>query len=388
GGQIGDIGQINTDTGQFNVTDTQKTPLGIYLHIGNILDGKIILGEQTKMLVDDSKRELIKKNHSATHLLHAALRDNLGKHVTQKGSLVNDDKLRFDFSHNKSIEKEAILKIEEDINNIIKQAHEVKTEIKSQEEAVKEGAMALFGEKYGDKVRVVSMGQINNSIYSKELCGGTHVNKTSDIKEFKIIKEESVASGVRRIEAITFEKVDEFLKTNLEASKQIEFKLNSRIDLLVSEIKKLGGTTSLDNKIDKNIQIKNLENKLKQLQKESIILNADKNIIKVIEKNNIKIKKQIVYGLESKDLRSFFDDFKKEYQTGVFICASINHGKVSLVLGITQSLLKTHDCRDLIKNAFISLDSKGGGGRQDFSQAGGTNTKGVDEAFNKIIEKI
>ncbi|MDB4184472.1 alanine--tRNA ligase, partial [Alphaproteobacteria bacterium] len=165
GGQIGDKGHFKTNTALFNVTDTQKTPLGLYLHVGHISDGKISIGDNVEMTVDVSLRELIKKNHSATHLLHASLRNNLGKHVAQKGSLVNEDKLRFDFSHNKPIDRDSIEKITSEVNEIISQSSEVKTDIKSQEQAVKDGAMALFGEKYGDKVRVVSMGSKNEIPY-------------------------------------------------------------------------------------------------------------------------------------------------------------------------------------------------------------------------------
>ena len=388
GGQIGDKGHFKTDTATFNVIDTQKTPLGLYLHIGHILDGKISVGNSVEMVVEISSRELIKKNHSATHLLHASLRNNLGKHVMQKGSLVNEDKLRFDFSHNKPIDQNTIKKITNEVNDIILQSSEVKTEIKSQEDAVKDGAMALFGEKYGDKVRVVSMGFTNEIPYSMELCGGTHVSNTKEIKKFYITKEESIASGVRRIEAITDSKVDEYILNLEESTKAIDLLLDSKINLLIFEIKELGHTIEKSEIQDKNILIKNLENKLQQLKKQNILNSSDKNKIEIIDINNIKIKKQVVYGLQSKDLRSLYDDFKKEFNKGVFICACINEDKVSMVVGITPSLLETHDCRDLIKKSFEPLGSKGGGGRQDFAQAGGSDSRGIDEAFKNIIESI
>ena len=388
GGQIGDKGHFKTNTAIFDVIDTQKTPLGLYLHVGHISDGKISVGDNIVMTVDVSLRDLIKKNHSATHLLHASLRNNLGKHVAQKGSLVNDDKLRFDFSHNKPIDRDSIEKITSEVNEIISQSLDVKTDIKSQDQAVKDGAMALFGEKYGDKVRVVSMGSKNATPYSMELCGGIHVSNTKEIKKFYIIKEESIASGIRRIEAITHDKVDEHILDLEKSVKARDLALDTKINLLITEIQQLGHTFENNEIKDKNILIKNLENKLQQLKKQNILTNSDKNKIEIIDIKNLKIKKQVVYDLQSKDLRSLYDDFKKDFERGIFICACINQDKVSLVLGITPSLLEDYDCRDLIKKAFDPLGSKGGGGRQDFAQAGGSNPDGIEEAFKNIIESI
>ena len=388
GGQIGDKGHFKTDSATFKVSDTQKTPLGLYLHLGHVLKGRISLGDSVEMIVDSAKRELIKKNHSATHLLHASLRNNLGKHVTQKGSLVNDDKLRFDFSHNKSIDKESILKITNEVNQIISQSSKVITEVKTQEDAVRDGAMALFGEKYGDEVRVVSMGKKNEDAYSIELCGGIHVSNTNEIQKFHIIKEESIASGIRRIEAITCDKVDEYILSLEESAKETDLQLDLKINSLVSEMNKLGHSYKKEEVLDKNILVKSLENKLQQLKKQFILTSSDKNKIEIDEINNLKIKKQIVYDLQSKDLRSLYDDFKNEFDKAIFICACINEDKVSLVVGITPSLLETYDCRALIKNAFEPLGSKGGGGRQDFAQAGGSNINGIELAFKSIVENI
>ena len=388
GGQIGDKGHFKTDSATFKVSDTQKTPLGLFLHLGHVLKGRISLGDSVEMIVDSAKRELIKKNHSATHLLHASLRNNLGKHVAQKGSLVNDDKLRFDFSHNKSIDKESILKITNEVNQIISQSSKVITEVKTQEDAVRDGAMALFGEKYGDEVRVVSMGKKNEDVYSMELCGGIHVSNTNEIQKFHIIKEESIASGVRRIEAITYDKVDEYILSLEESAKETDLQLDLKINSLVSEMNKLGHSYKKEDVLDKNILVKSLENKLQQLKKQFILTSSDKNKIEIDEINNLKIKKQIVYDLQSKDLRSLYDDFKNEFDKAIFICACINEDKVSLVVGITPSLLETYDCRALIKNAFEPLGSKGGGGRQDFAQAGGSNINGIELAFKSIVENI
>jgi len=388
GGQIGDKGHFKTDSATFKVSDTQKTPLGLYLHFGRVLKGKISFGDNIEMIVDSSKRELIKKNHSATHLLHASLRNNLGKHVAQKGSLINEDKLRFDFSHNKSIDRESILKITNEVNQIISQSSNVITEVKTQDDAVKDGAMALFGEKYGDEVRVVSMGKKNEAAYSMELCGGIHVSNTNEIQKFHIIKEESIASGVRRIEAITYDKVDEHILSLEKNAKETDLQLDLKINSLILEMNKLGHAYKKEETLDKNILVKSLENKLQQLRKKFILTSSDKNKIEIDEINNLRIKKQIVYDLQSKDLRSLYDDFKNEFDKAIFICACINEDKVSLVVGITPSLLETYDCRALIKNAFEPLGSKGGGGRQDFAQAGGSNINGIELAFKSIVENI
>ena len=281
GGQIGDKGYFKTDSATFKVSDTQKTPLGLFLHLGHVLKGRISLGDSVEMIVDSAKRELIKKNHSATHLLHASLRNNLGKHVAQKGSLVNDDKLRFDFSHNKSIDKESILKITNEVNQIISQSSKVITEVKTQEDAVRDGAMALFGEKYGDEVRVVSMGKKNEDVYSMELCGGIHVSNTNEIQKFHIIKEESIASGIRRIEAITYDKVDEYILSLEESAKETDLQLDLKINSLVSEMNKLGHSYKKEDVLDKNILVKSLENKLQQLKKQFILTSSDKNKIEI-----------------------------------------------------------------------------------------------------------
>ena len=210
----------------------------------------------------------------------------------------------------------------------------------------------------------------------------------SEIKKFHIIKEESIASGVRRIEAITHDKVDEHIFSIEEGIKEKDLQLDLKINFLLSEINKLGYEYKKEEIFDKNILLKSLENELQQLKKQFILRNSDKNKIEIDEINDLKIKKQIVYDLQSKDLRSLYDDFKKEFDKAIFICACINEDKVSLVVGITPSLLETHDCRDLIKNAFEPLGSKGGGGRQDFAQAGGSNVSGINLAFKNIIEKI
>ena len=209
GGQVGDQGVIKTSTGKINVLDTQKKMGDLHVHVGKVSNGSIKVGENVNLEIDVKKRKDARAYHSATHLLHEALRRTLGKHVTQKGSLVSPEKLRFDFSHNKPIEKSEITKIENLVNDMVSNSSDVKTRIMTPKEAVDNGALALFGEKYGDEVRVLSMGNENNKYFSTELCGGTHVANTGEIGKFKIISQSSIASGVRRVEALRADQLEE-----------------------------------------------------------------------------------------------------------------------------------------------------------------------------------
>ena len=387
GGQVGDKGTITSDTSEFKVTDTRKTPQGIFIHFGNVTSGNFKIGQEVKLKIDTSLRDLIKKNHSATHLLHAALRNNLGTHVAQRGSLVNEDKLRFDFSHNKQISTEQIEIIQKEVTSIISNSCETQIDIKSQDEAIKQGAMALFGEKYGDEVRVVTLGENNNKPYSIELCGGTHVTNVQNIKKFHIISEESVSSGVRRIEACTGDRVDEFISNKLKESKLLEKKLDDKIKNLISQIKKLDGKISFSEG-NKNIFIKKLENYLESLKNKSILSNNDNNKIDEININGINFVSQVIDNLPPKELRSIFDKFKSEKSKSILACITINDDKVSIVVGLTHDLIDLYDARTLIKSTFDILGSKGGGGRVDFAQAGGNKKDQVNQAFLSIKNQI
>ena len=349
--------------------------------------GNFKIGQEVKLKIDTSLRDLIKKNHSATHLLHAALRNNLGTHVAQRGSLVNEDKLRFDFSHNKQISTEQIEIIQKEVTSIISNSCETQIDIKSQDEAIKQGAMALFGEKYGDEVRVVTLGENNNKPYSIELCGGTHVTNVQNIKKFHIISEESVSSGVRRIEACTGDRVDEFISNKLKESKLLEKKLDDKIKNLISQIKKLDGKVSFSEG-NKNIFIKKLENYLESLKNKSILSNNDNNKIDEININGINFVSQVIDNLPPKELRSIFDKFKSEKSKSILACITINDDKVSIVVGLTHDLIDLYDARTLIKSTFDILGSKGGGGRVDFAQAGGNKKDQVNQAFLSIKNQI
>ncbi|RZO88476.1 MAG: alanine--tRNA ligase [alpha proteobacterium HIMB59] len=387
GGQIGDRGKIFNNNFEFQVTDTKKTPQGIFIHFGKLVSGSISINDNVKMELDLNLRDLVKKNHSATHLLHAALRNQLGNHVAQRGSLVNDEKLRFDFSHNKQITREQLQSIQEEVINIINNSYKTNIEIKSQEEAIKQGAMALFGEKYGDEVRVVSLGEVNGSPYSIELCGGTHVDDVKDINKFQIIGVESVSSGVRRIEACTDKKVDFYLDNQSAAQKELENKYEFKIKELNDQIISLNGKINFSED-NKSLYIKKLENYLDSLKNKSILSNEDNNQKTEEKINDITFVTQIIHGLPPKELRSIFDNFKSNNIKSILACVTINEDKISIIVGLTDDLVNTYDARDLIKLTFEHLGSKGGGGRVDFAQAGGDQKDHINQAFSSIKAKI
>ena len=387
GGQIGDRGKIFNNNFEFQVTDTKKTPQGIFIHFGKLVSGSISINDNVKMELDLNLRDLVKKNHSATHLLHAALRNQLGNHVAQRGSLVNDEKLRFDFSHNKQITREQLQSIQEEVINIINNSYKTNIEIKSQEEAIKQGAMALFGEKYGDEVRVVSLGEVNGIPYSIELCGGTHVDDVKDINKFQIIGVESVSSGVRRIEACTDKKVDLYLDSQSAAQKELENKYEFKIKELNDQIISLNGKINFSED-NKSLYIKKLENYLDSLKNKSILSNEDNNQKTEEKINDITFVTQIIHGLPPKELRSIFDNFKSNNIKSILACVTINEDKISIIVGLTDDLVNTYDARDLIKLTFEHLGSKGGGGRVDFAQAGGDQKDHINQAFSSIKAKI
>jgi len=387
GGQIGDKGTIFNDDFEFQVLDTKKTPQGIFVHFGILISGSILINKKIEMKIDTGLRGLVKKNHSATHLLHSALRNQLGNHVAQRGSLVNDEKLRFDFSHNKPITKDQLQNIQQEVINIIKTPSTTNIEIKSQDEAIKQGAMALFGEKYGDEVRVVSLGEMDGRPYSIELCGGTHVDNVKDINNFQIMGVESVSSGVRRIEACTDKKVDDFLNSQLKAQKEFEKKQDLQIQDLKNQILNLKGQINFE-EVNKNLFLKKLENYLDSLKNKSILSNEDNNQKKEEKINDVIFVTQIINGLPPKELRSIFDNFKSNSNKSILACVTINEDKVSIALGLTGDLVNTYDARELIKSTFDHLGSKGGGGRVDFAQAGGDKKDQINQAFLSIKEKI
>ncbi len=387
GGQVGDIGIISNENFNFEVTDTKKTPQGIFIHIGILHSGKMRVNEIVMLNINEDNRNSIKKNHSATHLLHAALRNQLGNHVAQRGSLVNSEKLRFDFSHNKQISKEQIEKIENEVNTVLNDSIQTIIEIKSQEEAIRQGAIALFGEKYGDEVRVVTLGKKNNKPYSVELCGGTHVENVKKINKFMITNEESVSSGVRRIEACTDNKVDDFIQNQIKEQQEIDTQQDNKIISLIKQIKDLNGKINFSDE-NKFLYIKKLENYLEVLKNKSILSNKENNITLEEEVKGITFITQKIDGLPPKELRAIYDNFKNNKNNSILVCITINDEKVSIIVGLTKDLTEKYDARNLIKSTFECLGSKGGGGRADFAQAGGDKKDNINQAFLELKKLI
>ena len=387
GGQVGDIGTIMFEHNTFEVNDTTKLFGSFYLHHGKVKKGKFKIGDSVTAKIDSYKRQLIKCNHSSTHLLHASLRKILGNHVSQKGSLVNSEKLRFDFSHNEPITSDNIIKIENFVKNEITANSKIEIKTIDHQKALDEGATALFGEKYGDEVRVVSMGTVeNNKIFSKELCGGTHVDQTGDILNFKIINQTSVASGIRRIEALTNIAVDEYNKQKIELDKKTLKQNLDKISTLISEIKEYDNNFdySYDQNSDLTNNLKELKKLLDQKKQNKNKETSLQNI--VTEKiNDINFVYLLTENYPSKTLKQFVDDQKNKYQNK---CASLiiskNDNKLSIVLGVTEDLTSNFDSSEVIKDVSKILGGKGGGGRKDMAQAGGISLENIDQAMDRI----
>ena len=350
GGQVGDKGVIFSKDVNFKVIDTQKKINGLYAHTGTLNKGSISTGDIMSLKVDVENRKKIKANHSATHLLHEALRRTLGGHVTQKGSQVSSKKLRFDFSHTKALSNEELISVESKINLLIEKNSSVSTDILSYDDAVKKGALALFGEKYDDEVRVLSMGEDS---FSVELCGGTHVDNLSEIGSFKLIAQSSVASGIRRIEAVT------------------------------------GSEAKLSLSIMDKISAKNAEEKEKK-SKKTKALKVSKSILsgELSEINGVKFFYDILEGVDGKDLRSLIDDCKKDLNSGIICLISRDDKKATIAVGVTEDLLDNFDSVELVKIVSEGMSGKGGGGRPDMALSGGTEPHKAEDAVKSLIERI
>ena len=385
GGQVGDIGLIKSHNSIFEVSDTQKYFGDFYLHFGKVKEGKIISNQTAVLIVDKEHRKNVKANHSATHLLHAALRETLGKHVAQKGSYVGPERLRFDFSHNKAIQKEEINKINIEVNEIIKQNENVSTRLMSPTKAIKEGAMALFGEKYGEEVRVVSMGRKKEKVYSLELCGGTHVNKTGEIGKFEIISEGSISSGVRRIEGLRGEELQNYIKQQKSKDEKQSRDLKDKFDKIIETIKEQGGEADKFKNYLTDMDI--AEKYLSQIIKDNILKDKSKNIVNNFKKNNITFRLQKIIDLPGKELRSIVDETKKQKNLIIFLFG-ISKNKISIAVGVSDDLTEKFDASEYVKYLSKNLGGSGGGGRKDFAQAGGTNVDKIDQVVKLLIEKI
>jgi len=383
GGQVGDKGIIVKDDFKFEVTDVQKKLGDLFVHYGKVVSGSIKLDQDVELKIDVNRRNDTRAYHSATHLLHESLRRVLGDHVTQKGSLVEPSRLRFDFSHMKPIPTEEIDKIENFVNTMVSKKSDVKTRLMTPDEAVENGALALFGEKYGDEVRVLSMGEDGDKYFSTELCGGTHVKNTGDIGKFKIISQSSIAAGVRRIEALRDKQLEDYLNNKEKLSNLSSEKDNELIKELSEQIIKLGGKPNLDQSDQKTL-IKNLSKQLETISINSILEDKSKNIIKDEEINGVKLRLQKVDGLPPKELRKLVDKGKKELSDGIVIVFASKDDKVGIAVGVTDNLTEKFDAVKFVKVGSEIIGGQGGGGRKDFAQAGGQDHSKIDQAFEKL----
>ena len=383
GGQVGDTGEIFTKDFKFQVIDVQKKLGDLFVHYGKLLSGSLKLNDNVEMKIDINRHDNTRAYHSATHLIHESLRRVLGTHVTQKGSLVEPSRLRFDFSHMKPISNEEIEKIETLTNLMITKKTDVKTRLMSPDEAVENGALALFGEKYGEEVRVLSMGDEDGKYFSTELCGGTHVKNTGDIGKLKIVNQSSIAAGVRRIEALR----DKQLEDYLEKKERLFNILSKKNDVLIKNLSQQiikSGSKPILKETDQMTLIKNLTKQLETITINSILEDKSKNIIKNIEINGVKLRFQNVDGLPPKELRKLVDKGKKELIEGIVVVFASKDGKVGIAVGVTDKLTNKFDAVQFVKMGSEIIGGQGGGGRKDFAQAGGQDQSKIDEAFEKI----
>ena len=369
GGQVGDQGLLTNKQASFVVTDTQKQG-NAHAHIGKQSSGTLKVGDQVSALADLVRRQAIVLNHSATHLMHAALRKVLGEHVQQKGSLVAPDRLRFDFSHDSPIIDQDLQQIEDIVNHQIRINTEATAKTMSKDKALEAGAMALFGEKYGDEVRVLSIGE-----FSVELCGGTHVNRAGDIGIFKIISETGIASGVRRIEAVTGEGALQWIKDN-------EKQLASIADLLkASRSEAKDKVTQL---IERN---RILEKELNQLKAKLATQAGSDLAASAIEIDGMKVLAQKIEGADPKSLRDTLDQLKNKLGSAAIVLGTSNGNKVSLIAGVTKDQTSRITAGDLVNAVAEQVGGKGGG-RPDMAQAGGTDPAALDAALKSVPDWI
>ncbi|MEM6464578.1 MAG: alanine--tRNA ligase, partial [Pseudomonadota bacterium] len=382
GGQIGDNGTITADGLTIRVNDTQKRADGLLVHSAVVEKGTVSAGDEIVLSVDHDRRSHVRANHSATHLLHEALREVLGTHVTQKGSLVAADRLRFDISHPKPLSADEIARVEDIANSIILQNNPVTTRLMAVDDAIAEGAMALFGEKYGDEVRVVSMGTAEEGekagkTYSVELCGGTHVRATGDIGLMQVIGESAVAAGVRRLEALTGEAARHYLASQDERVKSLAASLRvqpsevvERVDALVEERRKL-------------------EREVGELKKKAAFGSNTQQADETRELSGVRFLGKTLKGVEPRDLKGLVDDAKTSLGSGVVTLVGVSdEGKASVVVGVTDDLTGRFSAVELVRVASAALGGKGGGGRPDMAQAGGPDAGKADAAVDAVAGAI
>lgn len=374
GGQVGDKGVLATETGKAKITDTKKVA-GVFIHFADVVEGSIEVGKGAELTVEHERRSAIRANHSATHLLHEALRNALGEHVAQRGSLNAPDRLRFDFSHGNALSAEQIDRVEAEVNRMIRQNSLVETRIMTPDDARAIGAQALFGEKYGDEVRVVSMGEAptgkgqNGKTYSIELCGGTHVRQTGDIGAFVVLGDSASSAGVRRVEALTGEKALAYLADQERALSEIAAALKAPVGEAVDKVKAL-----LEER-------KALANEVAQLRRELAMSGGDASSDPARDVGGIAFKAQVIKGVTGKDLPALIDEMKAELGSGVVLLVADAGGKAAVAAGVTADLTSKVSAVDVLRAAVAELGGKGGGGRPDMAQGGGASAENADAAF-------
>ncbi|MGD8595020.1 MAG: DHHA1 domain-containing protein, partial [Gammaproteobacteria bacterium] len=369
GGQVGDTGYIATKSAQFEVHDTKKQQ-EVFTHIGVMSSGQLQVGDTVNAIIDANLRQSIAYNHSATHLLHAALRQVLGEHVTQKGSLVQANRLRFDFSHFEPVTAEQLREIENLVNEKIRANLPVDTRLMKHDEAIAAGAMALFGEKYGDTVRVLNMGD-----FSIELCGGTHVGRTGDIGVFKIISETGTAAGVRRIEAVAGASALRWINEN-----------DQRLLLIAAAVK--AGRDDVDSKVNQVLRRnKELEKEVEKLQAQLASSRGGDLLSQAQDIDGIKVLAARLDGVDPKSLRDTTDQLKNKLGSAAVVLATVQGDKVSLVAGVTQDQTDRLRAGNLVNAVAQQVGGKGGG-RPDMAMAGGNNPAALDAALKSVPDWV
>ena len=375
GGQVGDIGKIINADFEAEVTDTKKKLDGLIVHVCKLVKGTVKTQQFASFEVDEKTRNQTRANHSVTHLVHKALRTILGDHIAQKGSLVGPDRMRFDVSHHKQITSDEILQVENMVNEAIRKNYDVNTVIMNKEEAEKSGAMALFGEKYADEVRVVKM-EKDGEVYSSELCGGTHVTNTGNIGYFNIISESAVGAGIRRVECVTGKGAEKFVQS-------VEDKLHGICSILKTNVNDL--EARIANLLEEK---KKLEADIFNLKKSFVSNKSADNQDKIGTVNGIKFVSKIVNGAHPKELKAFIDEINQTIGSGIVVLASDKDDKASIVVGVTPDLTDKYSAVDLVRIASEVVGGKGGGGRVDMAQAGGPNASKLEEALDAVKNHI
>jgi alanyl-tRNA synthetase len=378
GGQVGDTGMLRTASGTAEITDTRKSA-GVFIHFARITDGTLSQGDATVLEVDHTRRTHIRANHSATHLLHEALRAALGSHVAQRGSLNAPDRLRFDFSHNQAVTAEEISSIEADVNAMIRQNASVQTRIMTPDDARALGAQALFGEKYGDEVRVVSMGRQPGSgkgsdgeTYSLELCGGTHVRQTGDIGAFVVLGDSASSAGVRRIEALTGQAALAHLRAQDRALADVADTLKAPLAEVTARVRAL---------VEER---RALSNEVAQLRRELAMSGGGSDAAAARDVNGTAFMAQVLSGVTGRDLPPLVDEYKAKMNSGVVLLIAEADGKAAVAAGVTGDLTDRLSAVDMVKAAVAALGGKGGGGRPDLAQGGAKDAENAQAAIAAV----